>query len=305
MVDPATGFEVIIIGGGPAGLSAALVLGRACRRVHVFDHGRPRNARARTLNGYLTRDGIAPLEFLRLARQELARYETVTIEDAEVVDARCRGDGGFEVALRDGRRVSSRKLLVATGVADHLPDIPGVYELYGRGVFHCPYCDGWERRGQRLVVYGRGARGHGLALELLGWSRDVTLCSDGPCGIDAEPRAQLARNGIAIRETRVARIEARDGRIAAVVFDTGAPIPCDALFFTTGQHQAAKFAAALGCRFNEKGTVHTGRHESTDVPGLYVAGDASRDVQWVIIAAAEGAEAAFAMAQDLIREGWK
>ena len=294
--------DVIVVGAGPAGLSAALVLGRACRRVRVFDHGRPRNGRAQAVNGYLTRDGIPPLEFLRIARAELARYDTVTIEDAEVVEARCAAEGGFEVRLADGRQFSCRKLLIATGVTDHVPDIPGVDELYGRGVFHCPYCDGWERRGQRLVVYGRGARGHGLALELLGWSPHVTLCTDGPCEIDDGRRAQLARNGIAVHEGRVARIEARDDGIAGVAFADGTSIPCDALFFTTGQRQASGFASAMGCRFNEKGTVHTGRHESTDVPGLYVAGDASREVQWVIIAAAEGAEAAFAIAQDLIKE---
>ena len=297
--------EVIIIGAGPAGLSAALVLGRACRRVRVFDHGRPRNARARAVNGYLTRDGISPREFLRLARAELARYDTVAIDDAEVVGVECGANGGFEVAVEDGRRFTCRKLLIATGVTDRIPDLAGVDELYGRGVFHCPYCDGWEQRGKRLVVYGRGGRGHGLALELLGWSTLITLCSDGPSELDDSHRAQLRRNGIDVHEAPVARLEADDGRIARVVFESGKAIPCDALFFTTGQHQAAAFASSLGCKFNNKGTVHTGRHESTDVPGLYVAGDASRDVQWVIIAAAEGAEAAFAMTQDLIKEGWK
>jgi thioredoxin reductase len=298
--------EVIVVGAGPAGLSAALVLGRACRRVLVFDHGRPRNACAQAVNGYLTRDGIPPLEFLRLGREELKRYDTVTLEEAEVVDTSCRDDGSaFEVLLRDGRRFSARKLLIATGVTDNVPEIPGLRDFYGRGVFHCPYCDGWEQRGRRLVVYGRGARGHGLAMELLGWSSHVTLCTDGAADLDAERRAQLDRNGIVVHESRVSRVEAGDGRIAAVVLDSGASIACDALFFTTGQHQAATFASSLGCRFNEKGTVHTGRHESTDVPGLYVAGDASRDVQWVIIAAAEGAEAAFAMTQDLIKAGWK
>ena len=190
-------------------------------------------------------------------------------------------------------------------MTDAVPDIPGADELYGRSVFHCPYCDGWEQRGRRLAVYGRGARGHGLALELLGWSRDIVMCSDGPCELDDHQRAQLGRNGISVREERVIRLEHTGDRLERIVLASGEPLTCDALFFTTGQRQAAKFAAALGCAFNEKGTVHTGRHESTDVPGLYVAGDASRDVQWVIIAAAEGAEAAFAMTQDLIKDSWK
>ena len=302
---PTDTLDVIIIGAGPAGLSAALVLGRACRQTLVFDHGRPRNARAQAVNGYLTRDGVAPFEFLRLARAELARYDTVRIEDAEVTTTRCTDSGAFEVLLTDGRQFRSRKLLIATGVTDAVPAIPGLDEIYGTSVFHCPYCDGWERRGKRLVVYGRGARGHGLSLELLGWSPHIVLCTDGPDDLDEDQRAQLQRNGIAIREDRVTRLDHADGRLTRVVLESGAPLPCDALFFTTGQHQASVFARALGCAFNEKGTVHTGRHESTDVPGLYVAGDASRDVQWVIIAAAEGAEAAFAMTQDLIKASWK
>lgn len=301
---PSAQTEVIIVGGGPAGLSAALVLARACRRAIVFDHGRPRNARAQAVNGYLTRDGIPPLEFLRLARAELARYESVRIVDAEVERTRCI-ERGFEVALRDGRLFTCRKLLIATGVTDVLPDVPGILGLYGRSVFHCPYCDGWEWRGRKLAVYGRGTRGHGLAMELLGWSPDIVLCSDGPCGLDDEQRAELERNGIALREEPVSRLDARGGRLDHVVFASGATLARDVLFFTTGQRQASPLAATLGCEFSEKGTVHTGRHESTHVPGLYVAGDASRDVQWVIIAAAEGAEAAFAMTQDLIRESWK
>jgi thioredoxin reductase len=296
--------DVIIVGAGPAGLSAALVLARACRTVIIYDQGQPRNAATRHMHGFLSRDGIPPKEFLRIARGDLAKYDMVRIESGEVTKARCH-DGGFEVTLADGTLSTSRKLLIATGVADNVPDVAGIREFYGQSVFHCPFCDGWELRGQRIAIYGRGRRGHGLSMEMLGWTHDLVLCTDGPSELDAAHVGELARNGITIRDERVVRLEGQNGQIERVMFASGAPVSCRGLFFTTGQHQASPLANALGCEFNEKGTVHTGRHETTTVSGLYVAGDASRDVQWVIVAAAEGAEAAFAMTQDLIKEGWR
>ena len=294
-------YDVIIVGAGPAGLSAALMLGRSRRRVLVCDSGHPRNAASRAMHGYLTRDGMSPREFLAVAREQLRRYETVELRDVEVREAACRPDARFHVTLADGGEHTARKLLIATGVADNLPDIAGFRELYGRSVFHCPYCDGWEVRDRPLAIYGRGARGLGLSLELTGWSRDLVLCTDGPCEIDDEGLARLARNGIALRQDRIVRLEGADA-LERVVFATGDPLPRHALFFTTGQTQQSQLALGLGCEVNEKGTVRTGKYESTHLPGLYVAGDASRAVQWVVVAAAEGAEAAFAINTDLLKE---
>jgi thioredoxin reductase len=294
-------YDVIIVGGGPAGLSAALMLGRSRRRVLVCDAGRPRNAASRAIHGFVTRDGTPPSEFLRTAREQLRPYDTVTIRDVEVTDAECLGGSRFRVTLADGSSLESRKLLIATGVADTIPDIPGFRERLGTGVFHCPYCDGWEVRDRPLAIYGRGARGLGLSLELIGWSRDLVLCTDGPAEIDADGLDSLRRNGIKVREERIVRLEGRGG-LERVVFERGEPLARHALFFTTGQTQQSKLALSLGCAFNEKGTVRTGKYESTHLQGLYVAGDASRAVQWVIVAAAEGAEAAFAINTDLLKE---
>lgn len=293
-------FDVIIVGAGPAGLSAALMLGRSRRRVLVCDTGRPRNAASRAMHGFLSRDGMAPADFLRAAREQIHQYETVELRDVEVVHAECR-EGRFHVTLQDGVRLAARKLLIATGVVDNLPSIPGFKELYGRSVFHCPYCDGWEVRDQPLAVYGRGARGLGLSLELTGWSRDVVLCTDGPPELEAGDIARLTRNGIMLREEPVARLEGSDG-LEQVVFERGDPLARRALFFTTGQTQQSELARTLGCEINEKGTVRTGKYEATHLPGLFVAGDASRAVQWVVVAAAEGAEAAFAINTDLLKE---
>jgi thioredoxin reductase len=294
-------FDVVIVGAGPAGLSAALMLGRCRRSVLVFDTGHPRNAASLALHGYLTRDGIAPREFLKMAREDLTQYDTVSLREGKVVSASCI-ESRFEVRLADGERVTARKLLLATGVVDKLPVIEGFHELYGRSIFHCPYCDGWEVRDQPLAIYGNGERGLGLSLELTAWSRDLVLCTDGPCEIDAEGRSRLAKHGIAIREERVARLEGRDGQLTAVVFGDGTSLARSAMFFTTGQSQRSDLMVQLGCNFNEKGTVRTGKYETTHLPGLFVAGDASRAVQWVVVAAAEGAEAAFAINTDLLKE---
>ena len=298
-------YDVIIVGAGPAGLSAALMLGRCRRSVVVFDNGKPRNAPSRALHGYLTRDGIAPADFLRLARDELAQYDSVRIRDEEVSAAECLPGDGFVVTLQSGETMQARKLLLSTGVVDHLPDIPGFRELYGRSVFHCPYCDGWELCDQPLAVYGRGARGAGLSLELTAWSRDLVLCTDGPPEIESDDRVRLERNGIAIREDRVIALEGTDGVLSRVVFENAPPLERRALFFTTGQYQRSDLLERLGCEFNDKGTVRTGKYETTHLPGLFVAGDASRAVQWVVVAASEGAEAAFAINTDLLKEDLK
>jgi thioredoxin reductase len=295
-------YDVVIVGAGPAGLSAALILGRCRRSVLVCDTGRPRNAKSQAMHGYLSRDGMPPLEFLAAGRQELAQYETIEWRNVQVVDASCREDSTFDVALATGEHVRSRKLLLATGVVDNLPAIAGFADLYGRSIFHCPYCDGWELRDMPLAVYGRGERGLGLSLELLLWSRDLVLCTDGPSEIDADGRDRLRRNGVILREEKVARLEGRDGILEQVVFDSGERLARRALFFTTGQAQRSDLSIRLGCDVNAKGTVMTGKYEATHLPGLFVAGDASRAVQWVVVAAAEGAEAAFAINTDLIKQ---
>lgn len=300
-------WDVIVVGGGPAGLNAALVLGRCRRKVLLFDDGKPRNAVSHALHGFLSRDGIAPAQLRAIAREQLAPYASVVVDEACVVDV-ARTNTGFSAHTADGRSFRARKLLLAAGAVDTLPDQPGFRELYGVAVFHCPYCDGWEMRDQPLAVYGCGDhKGGGLALEMMQWSRDIVLCSDGPSGLTTEYRQRLDRHGIAIREERIARLEIDSSELYKssfdIVFESGPLLRRAGIFFNTGRHQSIDFAVRLGCdMYDSKGCKVDNDQQMTHVPGLYVAGDASRDVLQVVVAAAEGAEAAIGINSALLRE---
>jgi thioredoxin reductase len=295
-------YDCIVVGGGPAGLSAALMLGRCRRRVLVCDTGEPRNRWSLAVHGFLTRDGTSPATLLHTARQELQRYDTVELRSARVLDA-VRDGRGFLVTCADGSAIRSRKLLLATGVVDDVPDIPGLEPLYGRSVHHCPYCDAWEWRDQPVGVYGRGDAAAGLALALTTWTADLVLCTDGPASHSDSMGQRLEAAGIPVREERLVRLEGKDGGLERIVFAAGEPEARRALFFATGQRQASELPSRLGCRFLENGSVDTGKCEATNVPGLYVCGDASREAQFVVVAAAEGAEAAMAINKALLEDG--
>jgi thioredoxin reductase len=285
--------DVVVVGGGPAGLSAALLLGRCRRRVVVCDGGRPRNAAASALHGYLTRDGLPPGELLQLGREELRPYgvEMRAVSVSDVV----QGGDRFDVHLETGERLAARTVLFATGVRDHVPDIPGLDACYGITVHHCPYCDGWEVRDRPLAVIGQGAAGAGLALSLKTWSDRVVLCTNGRARISQDHRSQLTAHGIAVAGGRIARVEHQGGHVHALIMERGEPVSCEAVFFSAGQTPQSDIPKRLGCDLTRAGTVKTDRLGQTCVPGLYVVGDASRDVQFAIVAAAEGAKAAVAI----------
>lgn len=292
--------DCVIVGAGPAGLNAALVLGRCRRTVLVCDAGEPRNARSRGVNGYLTRDGCTPADLRRIGGRELANYPNVEVREVKVTDVH-GAENGFTVELEGGERVETRKLLLATGIRDDLPPIPGFHELWGHGVHHCPYCDGWENRDRPMAVYGRGKEGRGLALEMTVWSRDLVLCTDGPAELEDTDRERLERNGIGLIEDLIEGLDGDEDGLKAVRFKTGQVLPREALFLMLGPCQTSPLLQKLGCEMTDKGTVETYAYERTNIPGLYVAGDASRRVQFAIVAAAEGAMAAFGINTELIK----
>jgi len=295
---PAT-YDVVIVGGGPAGLSAALLLGRCRFRVLVVDAGRPRNRRVLHMHGFLGRDGAAPGELLSAGRREIRRYG-VALLDGEVTTAE-RTDSGFVVTLAEGTRIAAGRLLLATGVRDPLPEVPGIEALYGRSVFHCPFCDGWEARDRPLALYGRGGGAARFAEKLTRWSHDLVLLTDGPSHLRPADRAALDRLGVVVRREKIARLAGRGGRLQRICFTNGDELPREVLFFGSRPQQSCSLARELGVRFTEHGMVQAARLQDTHVPGLYVAGDACRDVQLAIVAAAEGAKAAVAIHSDLDR----
>jgi thioredoxin reductase len=318
-------FDVLIVGGGPAGLSAALVLGRCRRSVIVIDAGHPRNYASRSAHNYLTRDGIPPLELLRLGREEVASYG-VQLRQGVVAVATCLNPG-YRIELINGESFTGRKLLLATGVTDILPAIENVEAFYGLGVHHCPYCDGYEYADQPLATVGEPKKALGTAMSLRTWSPRVTACSNGkPFNPLQQQRARGL--GIALRDEPIAKLETITGgtpdkptygdprqdfsvedtghrepqRLARIVFDAGEPLPVSALFFNTTQVQRSDLPFTVGCERNEQGGVQRDPRQRTTVKDVYIAGDASRDVQFVIVAAAQGAKAGVAINTDLSKE---
>ena len=255
------------------------------------------------MHGFLTRDGIPPVEFAQMALRDLKAYPNVTYQAFEVSQV-SRNETGFVVGMGD-QRMHTRKLLIATGVLDRLPRIRGIEPLFGISVFQCPYCDGWEFRGRPVAVYGKRMRGLEMARAMTAWTSDLVLCTDGPSGYTAEQRSQLAKNGIRLVEAPISQLQADGGQLKSVTFKDGSRIEREVLFFDTRSEGQSNLTQQLGCRFNRAGGILCGKYEATSVPGVYVAGNIIRNVQLSIVAAAEGANAAFGINRALTREDFK
>ena len=296
--------DAIIIGGSNAGLNAALVLGRARHQVLVFDREQPRNAPSPAAHGFLSRDGTAPDEIRRIGREQLRPYESVTFQIGDVATAQ-PSDTGFEVRLQDGTVYASRKLLLALGVRDELPAVDGLAERWGKSVFHCPYCHGWEARDQPLAVYLIDPLSVELAIILRGWSDDIVLCTNTN-ELDDMSRERLNRHNVGIREEQILRLEGEGVTLQRIVFDTGDPLERRGLFVRPPQYHQSDIAQQLGCEMEEVvpgiTTIKTGMMGHTSVSGVFAAGDASTPMQQAVIAAATGAAAAMGLSHELFQE---
>ncbi|OGX82500.1 hypothetical protein BEN47_18375 [Hymenobacter lapidarius] len=300
-------YDVLIIGGGSAGLSAALTLGRCLRHVLVADGGPPRNEASPGVHGFLTRDGIRPAELLRLGHEQLRPYDSVEVQCLEITSIAREGRvfraAGFGTSDDVPVSVTARRVLLATGVADILPPLPGFRELWGRGVLHCPYCHGWEVRNQPLAVYGQGRTVTGLALLLSRWSPDVVVVTDGPGHLTLNARRRLRRQKIRIHEERIVRlVGSPTNDLQHIEFADGSQLPRRAVFLHAHQHQRSALAEKLGARHTSKGAVWVDSAMHTSVPGLYAAGDTTPGTQQALLAAAAGSKAAIVINESLTRE---
>jgi thioredoxin reductase len=292
--------DVLIVGGGPAGLSAALILGRCRRKVFLCDDRQQRNLASNEIHGLLGSHGRSPAQFLQDAGEELLRHESVSIFRTRVTEIEpC--EEGFEFTYAEGKRGEAAKVLLATGLVDELPELPGIERLYGISVHHCLYCDGYEYAGERVAAYGKGDKGADLAVMMKHWIKDVVACSDGT-EVSEEARWKLEQHGIKLRSERILTVAGKSGKLTTIKFETGPELARTGLFFSTGCHQASDLSQRLGCKRNEKGGVITDPlTEETSVPGVYVAGDVSRDVLLVAVAIGEGAKAAVAINKAFLR----
>lgn len=290
-------YDVVIVGGGAAGLSAALLLGRARRRVAVVDAGEPRNVRAEHIHGYLTRDGVPPLKFLELAREEVQGY------GVELIDATVeKVFPDRRVCLDDGRTLTGRQIILALGLRDVLPDIEGADSRWGKDFFQCPYCHGWEFQDQTLAVLGTGESSVQQALLVRQFSSDVTLFTHEMGVLEGEACASLAACGVKIVQGRVLALVAGPDCLTGVRLEGGELHRCDALFYEPGATVEASIVQVLDCHTSENGCVSTDELGRTGVEGVWAVGNAADPAAQVIVAAGDAYRLAVAVNAELIEQ---
>jgi len=301
-------WDCVIVGAGAAGLSAALVLGRARRRTLVVDDGKQSHLAAPGIGGLLGHDGRPPAQLYEMGRQELTAYPSVEMRAATVVGG-VRDDDGFVLDLGNGRRERARRVLLATGMQYVPPDVPGLADLWGRSVFNCPFCHGWEVRDQPLAVLGRGDRALHQALLLRGWSDDIVVLTDGPAEFSDEELARLAAANVSVDERPVSELASVEGELEAIVFGDGSRLPRRGLLIASTLHQRSSLADALGAAQGDPTPIAADPVDvdalmRTTSVGVFAAGDVSAQMPQVASAIAAGSLAATAVVQSLLADDY-
>lgn len=294
--------DCAVIGGGPAGLNAALVLGRSRRKTILFDDNKPRNMVTSESHGFITRDGINPQELKRIAQEELSSYPDVRIEKHRVHHIN-KENTLFKVEAENGKVYSAKKIILATGFQEVLPDIPQVKDFYGKSLFNCPFCDGWELRDRPLVVVADDHKAFHLAKLVSNWTNDLIVFTNGKEIISSEEQELLKSKGIRINEKKIATFIGEEGMLEKIQFEDGTSVLRDGGFITTQWIQADSFKSSLEYTLNEQGGIATDSWQRTKTEGVFACGDTRiAGPSQLIIAAAEGCMAAMSVNAALTEE---
>ncbi|MFA6248890.1 MAG: NAD(P)/FAD-dependent oxidoreductase [Mucilaginibacter sp.] len=296
-----TQYEVIIIGGSFAGLSAAMALGRSVRRVLVIDNADPCNKKAPHSHNFLTNDGAAPADITLAARRELAAYKTVKMM-TDTVENVVQIDEGFKVTTTKAQTFTTQKVLIATGLKDIMPKIPGFAGCWGTSIIHCPYCHGYEVYQEKLAVFGNGDEGFEFAKLINNWSRNVTLFTNGVSTLNPGQEQKLKEHGINIIQTKINAIDCVNNQVQAIKLKDGTEYAIQAIFARVPFKQHTDIPQQLGCALTEQGHIQTDNFCATTIPGVYAAGDNSSPLRGVANAVANGMMAGVFINKALIEE---
>ncbi|WP_299311634.1 NAD(P)/FAD-dependent oxidoreductase [uncultured Aquimarina sp.] len=296
-------FDVIIIGGSYAGLSAALGLGRALRKVLVIDNGKPCNRQTPNSHNFLTHDGKKPSEINQLAKKELENYETVSFYDG-LVNYGAKTDKGFIIKTKSDRTFDTKKLVFATGIKDIMPDINGFKESWGISIIHCPYCHGYEVRNKKTGIFGNGEYGFEFSKLINNWTEDLTLYTDGTSELTSDQTKQLSNHNIQIVEKDVTSFNQNNGYINHILFKDGTISKLEALYAKAPFIQNSEIPKQLGCEINEMGYITIDNFQKTTVPGVYACGDNTSFMRSVANAVSMGTTTAGILNKELIDEEW-
>lgn len=294
-------FDVIIIGGSYAGLSAGMALGRALRKVLIIDSGKPCNSQTPYSHNFLTQDGKTPKEIATVARQQVEKYATVTFYTGLAMSG-VKLATGFEITTQAGNKFIAGKLLFATGIKDLLPHMEGFAECWGVSIIHCPYCHGYEVRGEKTGILGNGDYGFDFSKMISNWTKDLTLYTNGDSTLTNEQTKSLSKYDIKIVETRIDSFEHHNGHIRYIVFKDGSKAPVKALYSRTPFKQHCDIPQKLGCELTEQGYIKTDAFLKTTVPGVYACGDAASAMRSVSNAVATGTFSGAMANKELIDE---
>jgi thioredoxin reductase len=296
-------FDCAIIGGGPAGLNAALVLGRARRNTILFDNNNPRNAVTQESHGFITRNGIKPQEFREIAHKDIGKYPSVIYEKQEISSI-TKKDKLFELVTSNKGLYQSKTIIISTGLKDVLPEIENISDYYGKSLFNCPYCDGWELRDKSLVVIiEEQIQGFHFVQTVYNWSKDLIVCTNGKFILNSEQKRLIQNKGIKIMENKIRNFEGKNGQMEKIHFEDGDSVITKGGFVLPQPIQASDFAKKLGCEYNSLGGISVDFYGRTNIHGVYAAGDASIFAPaQLIIAAADGLKAAAGVNRDLIQK---